>query len=171
MTAHKVDRQRERIQAALEGKAAPDLELEAVTTFARTTRRIGAAIAREVGLSEKTVQDWGNVESGDRPPHLLLLYITQLALEMRPLPRDRAECFAAVDFVEAQLGRVAFTLPTPEGAASPAGRAFLVAHAVVQLGEFLSLANGQRSAADKTRLAQEFVVAALTALMQSEEIG
>jgi hypothetical protein len=149
------------------------LELEAVTTFARTTRRIGAAIAREVGLNEKTVQDWGNVESGDRPPHLLLLYITQLALEMRPLPRDRAECFAALDFVEAQLGRVAFALPTPEAVETPAGRAFLAAQAVVQLGEFLSLANDDPGTAGRTRLAQELadVVAVLQALMPKEEVG
>lgn len=170
MTAFKVERDRARLQAALDGKPATDLELEAAETFSHTTRRIAAAIARELGLDEKTLQDWGNVNSGDRGPHLLLLYITQLALAMRPLPADRKKCFEAIDFVEAHLGRVAFELPTPAAADTPAGRAFLAANAVVQLGEYLSLTSGPRSAADRTRLAQERndVFAALQALWPEE---
>lgn len=158
------------LRVALAGKPATDIELEAAEAFSHTTRRIAAPIARELGLDEKTLQDWGNVHSGDVGPHLRLLWITQLALAMRPLPADRKACFEALDFVEAHLGRVAFEMPTPAAAVTPAGRAFLAANAVVQLGEYLSLANGPSSAADRTRLAQERndVVAALQSLWPEE---
>lgn len=138
MTAHRVDRRRERLHAALQGKPAPDVELEAAHQFQRTTNRIAAPIAREIVVPEKTVQDWGNVNSGDRGPHLTLLYITQLALEMRPLPRDRAECFAALDFVERLLGRVAYELPVAAGAEdSAACRARKIANGLTQFAEFI----------------------------------
>lgn len=171
MTARMVDRRLARLHAALQGKAAPDVELEAAHQFQRTTNRIAAAIAREIAIPEKTVQDWGNVNSGDRGPHLTLLYITQLAIEMRPLKKDRHECFAALDFVERELGRVALELPSNDVALTPESRAAAIANAVVELGEYVSLVSGRPTMKQKLRLAQEFsdVVAALQALMPTED--
>ena len=169
--ARKLDRQRERFQAALDGKAAPDVELEAFTAFHRTTRRVAAAIARELDLNEKTVQDWGNLESGDRGPHLMLLYITQLALAMRPLAADRAACFAAIDFVEQHLGRVAFTLP-PHGDTTPGGKARSIAYALSQFAEFVdSVDDPQELTPAEHALAHQQltdVVAACFALMPAD---
>lgn len=172
MTAHRVDRQRSRLHAALQGKPAPDVELEAAHQFQRTTNRIAAAIAREIVAPEKTVQDWGNVNSGDRGPHLTLLYITQLALEMRPLLRDRAECFAALDFVEAHLGRVAYHLPAA-GDLSPANRARGIAHALAEFAEYIDGVDdiSVLSPAQLTVAHQQLadVIAACSALLPEQE--
>lgn len=173
MTAFKVQRDSERVQAALAGKPATDIELEAAEAFSHTTRRIAAPIARELGLDEKTLQDWGNVHSGDVGPHLRLLWITQLALAMRPLPADRKSCFEALDFVEARLGRVAYELPKSLEAASEGDRARLVAHAVLQVAEYLDAVAAGASPTVRILARQELgeAISALQSLLPQQAHG
>jgi hypothetical protein len=168
MIAEKISRQAARLNAALAGKAAPDVELEAAVAFQRTTRRVAAAIAREIGCPEKTVQDWGNINSGDRGPHLALLFVLQLARAMRPAG-ERAEIFSALDFVERHLGRVAFDLPLAQPVTS-ADRAKHLAFTLIQLGEYFELAaNDELSPEQLTRPHQEKqdVLQAIEALFPS----
>lgn len=172
MTARKVARQQARIQAALDGKPAPDVEWEAANAFRLATKRIAAPIARELCLDEKTLQDWGNIESGDRPPNLTVLYVTQLALAMRPLPSHRAECFAAVDFIERQLGRVAFDLPTGLDRTRDDGAK--IAHALMQFAEFISAVGNQPpSTADLARAHRELseINSACAALLSAGRVS
>ena len=65
MTAFKVERDRARLQAALDGKPATDLELEAAETFSHTTRRIAAAIARLAPLCEVIIVGRGGGSVAD----------------------------------------------------------------------------------------------------------
>ena len=161
------DRQRARREAELEGKPAPDLELEAAMAMARTTRRIGAALGREIGLGAKTIEDWGNAESGNRGPHLTLLYLTCLALEFRP-DRERVEALAAVDFVEQRLGRVVID-PGRFAALNPmASRAQQIARSLVELSELLdAVGDGELNPAERVRAHQELqeVIAACQSLL------
>lgn len=147
----KVDRRALRMQAAFAGKAATDVELEASHAMQRATRRLGAAIARELGLDPKTVQDWANPESGDRGPHLVLAMLTEQALNLRP-ERDRAEAFAALDFVEHYLGRVAFDLPRDGRVTTPGQRAQKIAAALVEFAEFIDAIDDPGKAAPSARL-------------------
>ena len=165
--ARRVNRRSERLQAALEGKAATDVELLAAHALSRSLRRISAPVARELGLDPKTVQDWGNVESGDRGPHLVLALLTELALEMRPRAEDRAECFAALDFVESYLGRTVVDLDAQETDDRPAGRLRHLAALVLQLAEFVQAASADPSAATYARAHRELtdVIAAGNAIL------
>lgn len=147
----KVHRRALRMQAAFAGKAATDIELEAAVAMARTTRRLGAAIARELVLDPKTVQDWGNPESGDRGPHLVLAMLTEQAADLRP-ERERGEAFAALDFVEHYLGRVAFHLPSPDEAPSSGRRAQKIAAALVEFAEFVDAIDDAGHATPSARL-------------------
>lgn len=161
------DRQRARREAELDGKPAPDLELEAAMAMARTTRRLGAAIGRELGLGAKTIEDWGNAESGNRGPHLTLLYLTCLALEFRP-DRERVEATAALDFVEQRLGRVAID-PGRFAALHPqASRAQQIARSLVELSEILdAVEDGELKPTERVRAHLELqeIVAACEALL------
>lgn len=142
------ERRRARREAELAGKPAPDLELEAAMAMARTTRRIGAAIGRELGLSAKTIEDWGNAESGNRGPHLTLLYLTCLALEFRP-DRERVEALAAVDFVEHRLGRIVID-PARFASLDPqASQAQQAARSLVRVAELLDSVSDFESAPEQ----------------------
>lgn len=166
--ARRVDRRRERLQAALDGKPATDVELMASHAMARSLRRIAAPVAREIGLDPKTVQDWCNVESGDRGPHLVLALVTELALDMRPRAEDRAECFAALDFVESYLGRTVVDLDAlAAGDERPAGRLRHLAALILQLAEFVSAAAADPSPATYAHAHRELadVIAAGQAIL------
>ena len=149
------DRRQARRDADLAGKAAPDLELEAALAMQRTTRRLGAAIGHEIGRDSKTIEDWGNVHSGNRGPHLTLLYLTQLALEFRP-ERERAEAFAALDFVEQQLGRLVIDRERCTERDDHGSLAHRIARALVEFAQFVdAIDDGELTASQRLRAHQE----------------
>lgn len=169
MTSVSLHRRQSRREADFRGEAAPEAEVAAAQAWRRMCDRISPVIAVELGIGKELVEAYGNPRKGKYGPHLRLLQALQVALELRPLPRQRDDVLAPLDWIEAQLGRRVIDVERAQGSDAPASRAERIAIAVLEVGEFLAVAAGEPEAwgnEKRLRVHQELMgaLAALAAL-------
>ena len=155
-----------RVEAELRGETAPEIEVAAARAWRRMSDRIAPVIAVELGLGAEIVEAYGNWNKRKYGPHLRLLQAIQVALELRPLPRQRADVLAPLDWIEAELGRRVIDVAVAQASDSHASRAQRIAAAVLEVGEFLGAAAGdpERWSAEQRLRVQQELTGALTAL-------
>ena len=111
-TARKVlARQAEQLAAAddLGLSASARRRLSAAQAMQTFSHRIGRELAAVIpGLTEDEIHDWGNAERERRGYHWKLVELVERAIEEGV---DRKRALVLVDWIEAELGRVAFDLP------------------------------------------------------------
>lgn len=127
---------RARVEAELRGEVAAELEVAAAKAWRRMSDRIGPVIAHELGLGKELVEAYGNAFKQKRGPHLRLLQALRIAAALKPLLHQRAEVFAPLDFVEAQLGRRVIDIAALQVDQGAASRAELIALALIEVAQF-----------------------------------
>lgn len=110
---------------------------QAVQVFAH---RIGSELAAAIpGLTEDEIHDWGNASRDRRGPHWKLVELVERAIA-EGVARKRA--LVLVDWIESQLGRVAFDQPRSAGAFDAADLRRGITEAGEALAALVSPASG-----------------------------
>lgn len=152
MTARKLDRAAAMRESDFEGTSAPADYRAAAIAWDRLQNRITPSLAHELGICRQMMEDWGNPSRRKRGPHLLLAQTIELALEFKPLPAQRADVLAPLDWIEARFGRLVVDMPQPGAPPTPASQAKQIARLLVEFAEFVDSVDDPEAIDEASRL-------------------